>query len=83
MGFMNGMRDAQSSKVPGLCRLRRKKPSLVPIWTLSLSLSLNIPGYHNQASSVEPTEFSAHNASVIYMDNFYANIIGAVKFFLP
>ena len=61
---------------------KKKKKHFWHPWTLSLSLSLNIPGYHNQASSVEPTEFSAHNASVIYIDNFYANI-GAVWFFLP
>ena len=40
----------------------------------SFSFSLYIPGYRNQASSAEPTQFSAHNASVIYIDNFYANI---------
>ena len=46
--------------------------------SLTTSLSLNIPGYRNQSSSGKPTQFSAHcNASVIYIDNFYANI-GAV-----
>ena len=51
-------------------------------WSKVPGLFTVFPGYRNKASSPKPTQFSAHNASVIYIDNFYANI-GAVWFFLP